>query len=43
MDKRYFIVLGACMTQFMVIGLLFCFGLFFNVFETEFGWSRATV
>ncbi|MEM9060164.1 MAG: MFS transporter [Pseudomonadota bacterium] len=43
MDKRYFIVLGACMTQFMVIGLLFSFGLFFRVFEEEFGWSRALV
>lgn len=43
MDKRYFIVLGACMTQFMVIGLLFSFGLFFKVFEEEFGWSRALV
>lgn len=34
------IVLGACLTQFMIIGLLFSYGLFFKVFETEFGWSR---
>jgi MFS family permease len=43
MDKRYLIVLGACMTQFMVIGLLISFGVFFKAFETEFGWSRATI
>ena len=43
MDKRYFIVLGACMTQFMVIGLLISFGVFFQAFEAEFGWSRATI
>ncbi|MEM7210436.1 MAG: MFS transporter [Pseudomonadota bacterium] len=43
MDKRYFIVLGACMTQFMVIGLLISFGVFFKAFETEFGWSRALI
>ena len=40
MDKRYIIVAGACLTQFMVIGLLFSYGLFFKVFEEEFGWSR---
>lgn len=43
MDKRYFIVLGACMTQFMVIGLLISFGVFFKALETEFGWSRALI
>jgi len=40
LDKRYLIVLGACLTQFMVIGLLFSYGLFFKYFEMEFGWSR---
>ena len=40
MDSRYLIVFGACLTQFMVIGLLFSFGVFFNVLEDEFGWSR---
>ena len=40
MDSRYLIVFGACLTQFMVIGLLFSFGLFFNVLEETFGWSR---
>ena len=40
LDKRYLIVLGACLTQFMVIGLLFSYGLFFKYFEVEFGWSR---
>ena len=40
MDSRYLIVFGACLTQFTVIGLLFSFGLFFNVLEETFGWSR---
>ncbi len=39
-DPRYLIVFGACLTQFTVIGLLFSYGLFFKVFEDEFGWSR---
>ena len=39
-DKRYLVVLGACLTQFTVIGLLFSYGLFFKAFEAEFGWSR---
>lgn len=40
MQSRYLVVVGACLTQFTVIGLLFSFGLFFNIFEAEFGWSR---
>ena len=40
MDPRYLVVFGACLTQFLVIGMLFSFGLFFNVLEEEFGWSR---
>lgn len=40
MQSRYLVVAGACLTQFTVIGLLFSFGLFFKVFEVEFGWSR---
>jgi len=40
LDKRYLIVLGACLTQFTIIGLLFSYGLFFKTFEAEFGWSR---
>ncbi len=39
-DERYLIVLGACLTQFFVIGLLFSYGLFFKAFELEYGWSR---
>ena len=39
-EPRYIILFGACLTQFTVIGLLFSYGLFFSVFETEFGWSR---
>lgn len=42
-DPRYAIVLGACMTQFMVIGLLFSYGVFIKVFETEYGWSRTVL
>jgi MFS family permease len=40
MTSRFAVVFGASLTQFTVIGLLFSFGLFFKVFETEFGWSR---
>ncbi len=40
LDNRYLIVSGACLTQFMIVGLLFSYGLFFKYFEVEFGWSR---
>ena len=40
LNPRYLVVFGSCLTQFTVIGLLFSFGLFFKVFEAEFGWSR---
>lgn len=40
MDPRYLTVMGACLTQFTIIGLLFSYGLFFDVFQSEFGWSR---
>ncbi|TDK41094.1 MFS transporter [Antarcticimicrobium luteum] len=40
MQSRYLVVAGACLTQFTIIGLLFSFGLFFKVFEAEYGWSR---
>ena len=40
MDPRYPVVFGACLTQFTIVGLLFAIGLFFDVFEEEFGWSR---
>ena len=43
MDQRYLIVLGACMVQFVVIGLIISFGVFFSALETEFGWSRALI
>ncbi len=42
-DPRYLIVFGASLTQFLIIGLLFSYGLFFKVFETEFGWSRTVL
>ena len=41
MNPRQLVVFGACLTQFMVIGLLSSFGLFFAVLEEQFGWSRA--
>ena len=40
MSPRTAVVLGACLTQFTIIGLMFSVGLFFKVFEQEFGWSR---
>lgn len=40
-DPRYVIVAGACLTQFVVIGLLFAYAVLFKEFEDEFGWSRA--
>lgn len=43
MGSRYVVVFGACLTQFAVIGLLFSFGLFFKVFEAEFGWNRTVL
>lgn len=39
-DPRYLVVFGASLTQFTIIGLIFSYGLFFKVFEAEFGWSR---
>ena len=39
-ERRHLVVAGACLTQFTIIGLLFSYGLFFKVFEDEFGWSR---
>lgn len=39
-DERYYIVFGACLTQFTIIGLLFSYGLFFKALEVEYGWSR---
>ena len=43
MDPRYPVVFGACLTQFTIVGLMFSFGLFFDVFEEEFGWSRTVL
>jgi MFS family permease len=40
LNSRYIVIFGACLTQFTIIGLLFSYGIFFSVFETEFGWSR---
>ncbi len=43
MGSRYAVVLGASLTQFTIIGLYISSGLFFKVFETEFGWSRTVL
>lgn len=40
MGAKYRVVIGGCLTQFTVVGLLFSFGLFIKVLEAEFGWSR---
>lgn len=40
MQARYLVVAGAAATQFVIIGLLFSFGLFMPELEAEFGWSR---
>lgn len=40
LDRRYFVVLGACTIQFTIVGLLFSYGLFFKELETTYGWSR---
>ena len=42
-DPRYAIVVGACLTQFTVVGLMFSYSIFFKTFEDEFGWSRTTI
>ena len=39
-DSRVPVVIGGCLTQFAVVGLVFSFGLFFDALEDEFGWSR---
>lgn len=43
MDHRYLVVAGASLVQFTTIGLMFSFGLFFEVFENEFGWTRTVL
>lgn len=40
LDTRYYVLFGACLTQFMIIGLLVSYGLFFKPLQEEFGWSR---
>ncbi len=43
MDRRYLVVLGAIMTQFLVIGLFFIYSLLIKELELEFGWSRTVL
>jgi len=40
MESRYLVVFGGAMIQFTIIGLLFSYGLFIDVLEAEYGWSR---
>lgn len=39
-DPRYPVVFGACLTQFLIVGLVYAYGVLFPAFEAEFGWSR---
>jgi len=39
-DTRWRVVSGAFLTQALVIGGVFSYGVFFTVLEEEFGWSR---
>ena len=39
-DRRYWVVLGAWLIQFTIVGLMFTYGLFFKSLEAEYGWSR---
>ncbi|MDK3073663.1 MFS transporter [Sedimentitalea sp. JM2-8] len=40
MQTKYRVVIGGCLIQFTVIGLLFSFGLLIKALEVEYGWSR---
>lgn len=42
-DPRYAVVVGACLTQFTIVGLMFAYSIFFKTFEDEFGWSRTVL
>ena len=42
-EPRHRIVFGACLVQFVVVGLLFSYGLLFQTFAEEFGWPRAVL
>ncbi len=43
MGSRFWVVFGACLTQFTIIGIFVSSGLFFKIFEVEFGWSRTVL
>ena len=42
-DPRYAVVTGACLTQLIIVGLMFAYSIFFKTFEDEFGWSRTVL
>ncbi len=39
-SRRTAVVLGGLLVQFIVIGGMFAYGVFFHALEAEFGWSR---
>jgi len=42
-DPRIFVVFGACLTQFTIIGFLFAYGVFIPEIQAELGWSRTSL
>tara|TARA_X000001036_G_scaffold404562_1_gene411934 strand:- start:1715 stop:2890 length:1176 start_codon:yes stop_codon:yes gene_type:complete len=38
--KKTGVILGSFLTQFIIVGMLFTYGLLMTEFEKEFGWSR---
>ena len=40
---KYMVLTGSFITQFMVVGVLFSYGVLMNEFERQFGWPRAVL
>ena len=40
---KYMVLTGSFITQFMVVGVLFSYGVLMNEFEIQFGWPRAVL
>ena len=38
--KKTGVILGSFLTQFIIVGMLFTYGLLMTEFEKDFGWSR---
>jgi len=43
LSRRSFVVLAAFLIQGIVIGLMFGYGVYFKILETELGWSRTVL